>query len=336
MTALALLLVTAVLSAAVQEEMIVGLHQLNRPDSISVGNGYIYIMEGITTCIYDLESLEFVKTFGREGAGPGEIKRNPFAGDLTAVPHRGKVYISSMGKLLVFSREGDFLKEYKTDVQASYSPFADRFFLIDTYGEGREIPVLTIFVTNPDLGDKKPVHITAIETGLNSGFDLPWTTFDPVAYRDRLYVADTQRGFSIHIYDKYGKEIDRIYKERTPRKVGPEYRENTLHWFKTHPAWKNIFPRIQDQITFKTYHPPIHSLFVDSGKIYVFTDRRKNGLRECLVMNLKGEEFATRYLAAEELYGMDFIPLHLIHQGIFYRLVENIEREIWELYRIPL
>jgi hypothetical protein len=77
-------------------------------------------------------------------------------------------------------------------------------------------------------------------------------------------------------------------------------------------------------------------MFVDNGKIYVFTSRLKDGLRECRVMNLTGADIGTRYLPVQDLYGMDFIPLHLIYGGFFYRLVENIERETWELYRTPL
>jgi hypothetical protein len=51
---------------------------LLKPNFLRVSSDGIFIFEGATVYMYSIENLSFIRKFGREGEGPGEIKLFPF------------------------------------------------------------------------------------------------------------------------------------------------------------------------------------------------------------------------------------------------------------------
>jgi hypothetical protein len=77
-------------------------------------------------------------------------------------------------------------------------------------------------------------------------------------------------------------------------------------------------------------------MIVADDRIYVLTYKMKEGMTECIVMDLKGKEEKRVFVLAPELLGMDFYAKYEIYKGEFYTLLENEDEEVWELHRMKL
>lgn len=314
------------------------LAKINKPTGIVIGNGNIYISEDTTIYIYDLKTYQYKDKFGKEGEGPGEMKQNPFGGPLLIIPADDRVYITSMGKFSIFDQDGKFLKEYKiSPFTGGCYPFGDRFIMISSFRKGENKLVFAVFFADQDLKkDEKPIIITNFEIGQNAGFTFPFTFFFPFPYQDKLYVAPAPEKFNIDVFDAKGKKINTIVKEYKPIRLPKEYRDKTLNWFKTSPAYKNFFNFFKERIKFRDFFPPVNGIVVMNDKIYVFTYVFKDDLRECIIMDLKGQELKRVFLPIERVYGFDFVPKYTLDNDIFFILKEDVEEETWELHKIEL
>ena len=322
----------------VQAEKVAVFEAFGRPEGINIGNGCIYIHERTTFFIYNLKNYKFVNKFGKEGEGPGEIKRNPFGGPMLFEPHNGKVYISSMGKLLIFSKTGEYEKEYKVNATDSYYPFGERYVCLSTTPkeETSREPVLALFLAEKNLKKGKLIYKSDFEVGPNFKWSFPITPFYPDSDGDKLFVIAGTHGFAIDAFDQNGKKLYRIKRDYKRIKIPSSYKDKTMKWFETDPNYKQLYEFIKTRIKIKDYYPPINAMIADNGKIYVLTNKMKKGQRECIVMDLKGNENKRTYVPIPELYGMDFHFLFTIKNNYLYKLEENIDDDTWELYKIEI
>jgi hypothetical protein len=84
---------------------------------------------------------------------------------------------------------------------------------------------------------------------------------------------------------------------------------------------------------FKDYFPAIKAFSVDNDLLYVITNKKRNELWECIVMNLKGKELKREFVPLQESEPYTYYPLlYSIENGKFYALIENEDDETWELY----
>ena len=85
---------------------------LLKPNFLRVSSDGIFIFEGATVYMYSIENLSFIRKFGREGEGPGEIKLSLFYSNSMMV-FPDPVFVDSVDKILYFSKEGKLIKERK-------------------------------------------------------------------------------------------------------------------------------------------------------------------------------------------------------------------------------
>lgn len=312
--------------------------EFGQPEGMVIGNGYIYINEKTTIYIYNLADYKFVKKFGQEGEGPGEIKLNPFGGPLVVLPDKGKIYITSAGKLTIFSKTGEYIKEYKVNAFDSYYPFAEKYICYSSTPkekDSREI-VLALFMADKNFKKGKLIYKSDFEVGMNVQFNFPITPFYPGIADDKLFVTAGIHGFAIDVFDKNGDKLYRIKKDYKQLKIPSYYKDRTLKWFKKDPGYRQFYEFFKDRISFKDYYPPIYTMLIDKGKIYILTNKMKQEQRECIIMDLKGNEIKRVYLPVQERYGMDYSFHFIIFDNYFYKLEENIDDETWELSRISI
>jgi hypothetical protein len=321
-----------------QAKKVAAFEDFGQPGSINIGNGYIYIQEKTTIFIYNLKDYKFVKKFGKEGEGPGEIKFNPYGGPITVTPYKDNVYISSFGKLTIFSKTGEYLKEYKINAFDNYTPFGEKYICLSSTPKEENIQkiVLGIFLADENLKKGKIIYKSDMEIGPNAQFNFPITPFFPNIEGNKLFVIAGIHGFAIDVFDQNGEKLYGIKKDYNNLKVPASYKDKTLDWFKKAPNFKQFYEYFKTHMSFKEYYPPIYTMLVDSGKLYVMTNKTKEEQRECIVMDLKGNELKRIYLPVPEQYGMDFNFHITINNSVFYKLEENIDEETWELHRIEL
>jgi len=333
-----LVLCIGLIAIPLHAEKVSVLTEVNKPETIQFGSGNIYILEGTTVYIYDEVTYKYKGKFGKEGEGPGEIKKNPFGGPLVMVPYKGKVTISSTGKYSVFSKDGEFEKEMKINAFDNFYPFEDIFICLSTYSPGQGELYLAVYKADKDFKKaKEPLVVTDTMVGQSFKLVFPFTAFAPFPYKDKLYIAPDPKKFTIEVYDKNVKKINTITKEYKRKKLPGEYRQKTLQWFKTDPNWRNAYESFKRRITFRDYYPPIFTVLVDNDKIYVPTfNFDKKGDRECVIMDLEGKELKRVYLPMKESYGMEFSFPYNIYKDNFYIIMENLDDETWELHKVKI
>jgi hypothetical protein len=312
--------------------------EFGQPGGIYVGNGCIYVQEKTTIFVYNLKNYQFVTKFGKEGEGPGELKINPFGTPMNVEPYNGKIYITSLGKLSIFSKTGEFIKEYKVNPNDSFYPFGSKYVCLSTaakYKNGQEI-VLALFLSDENLKKGKLIYKSDFEVGANFQFSFPITPFYPDTDGDKLFIIAGIHGFAIDAFNQNGEKIYRIKRDYKRIKLPSSYKDETLKWFKEAPNFKELYEFFKTRITFKDYYPPIYIMYADNGTIYVLTNKLDKDQRECIVMDLEGNEKKRVYLPVPENYGMDFSFHFTIKDNYFYKLEENIDEETWELIKIKI
>ena len=333
-----LVMIACMLGTFLQAEKVAELTEIARPQAIDWGNGNIYILEGTTIYIYDDSTYAYKGKFGKEGEGPGEIRTQPFGGPLLMLPMKGKLVVSSMGKLSTYSPDGTFVNERKISVFDTFYPFGDRYICMTVHTREDRKQVLAIYLADKNLEKTgEPVIISKVEVGQNASFLFPFTAFFPIPYGEKLYVASDPEAFTIDIYDQKGKKTNTLQLDYIPIQIDPEYRKKTETWFQKDASWKNIYPFFKDKINYRKYYPPVHALIAGNDRLYVSTHRfNDKGWRECIILTPKGKEIKRVFLPIPETYGMDFSAPFNFHDRCFYTFVENPDEEIWELHKISL
>jgi len=313
----------------------VKMPQLSKPEQIAIGNGILYVLEGTTIHMYDMKKYTYLGKFGKEGEGPQEIKKNPYGGPILMVPHQGKVYVTSMAKLSIFSKTGEFISEHKVDLADSFYPFADSFVCLSAYNgtETNGKTYMTVFIADKDLKKGKILYVSDFEVGMNFKFEFPFNRFYPNMTDDRVFVIAGKEGFVIDVFDKLGNKAYRIEKQEPVISVPGNYQEETEKAFKKSAQFSGAWEFFKERISYRKNFPAIVDFAVDGQEIYVMTSKIKgDGERECIVLDLKGKEKRRLYLPIPEQYGLEFTNVYLFRDGVFYHMLEDEDYENWELH----
>jgi hypothetical protein len=102
---------------------------------------------------------------------------------------------------------------------------------------------------------------------------------------DKIFVADTRKGFHIAVFDSQGAPLYEINQNYVALPVPPEYNSALKKKLDETQSWLNKVANIK----FRDSFPAFNSFKIADGKIYVSTYAEKDGLYELVVMNLKGE-----------------------------------------------
>jgi hypothetical protein len=317
-------------------EKLATLKEIVKPDGMVIGNNCLYVNEKVTFHVYSFKDFKYLTSFGKEGEGPEEIKKNPFGGPIVFTPINGRVYVSSLAKFTIYDSMGKFIKEIRIPPNDSLMPLGDKYLASTTVSQKDGLPVLSACVMDKNLKKIKDLYISDITVGQGMKFEFPWTPFFPVAANNRIYIPLGKEGFVIGVFSDNGNLLYRIEKQYTPIKVSEDYKKNTMKAFKANPNFKQFWEFLKNQITFKKFYPPVQDMAVGKKRIYVFTYRQKQGKTECIVLDLKGKEIKRVYVPYPQMYAMDFRFPSIVFQQNFYLLSENEDEEVWELHRYSL
>ncbi len=338
-----LLLITCLTATLMTAKNTGTIPQPPNPGQLTVCAEGIYVFDRFTIYRYS-HDLKPLGSFGREGEGPGELKKNRFHQNfMFLLPDR--IFVDTVDKMLLFSKTGKLLEERKKgrNLWTQTLPAGNRFVVkqLDRSDNKREF--ITIVLYNSKLEKIKELYrqISPIQiTSLDILYDSPylWTT------DDKIFIEQSPKGFLISVYDTEGKHLYNIDKPYEKIKVTPEDREKGLQFYKETQFVKDIgFDEIKKRVKFLStdiFHP-IQHFRVIGKKLYVKTFKRKKGMEEYVVMDLKGKELARHYLPpvaktplSAQINGIDK-QLYGFYNDAFYYLKENEEEE-WELHVIPL
>ena len=147
----------------------------------------------------------------------------------------------------------------------------------------------------------------------------------------RIFVSDSEKGFFIKVFDEKGNELYTIDKDKDieKTKISDEFKNREIEEFKQSGFWKHELKQHNTKLTFPEYFPAYGWVTVNNGKIYAQTYKRKNNKTRFIVLDLKGKILKEVYLPVQNEQGH---RRQAIHNNTLYKLIENLEKESWELH----
>lgn len=312
------------------------LQEVSRPDAIAAGNNRLYISEGASVYIYTLKDYHLGKKFGKKGEGPREFNVSPVSAPLVVYPYNDKTYISSVAKLSVFTKDGEYIKESKVMSNMLCIPIGNAYVGTGTTVDEKNRQVSSVNFYNEKFEKVRELYATDLQIGPSFTISFPFTSSNFISYKDRIYLAAGKEGFAIDVFDANGTKLYRIKKDYRPLKLTAAYKDSTENWFKTHHVYKQVWDALKSRVSYKEYFPAFRDILVSGDRIYVLTYKTKNHDTECIVMDLQGNEQKRVFLACPRNLGLDLHPKYTTYNRDFYTLLENEEKEVWELHKTEI
>ncbi len=242
--------------------------------------GNIFIIRpptGEGDLVYILSSEGQLKsTFGAFGQGPFELE---YPNDIVVAPNN-EVWIheSPKNKYHVFSNDGEGI--YETTLKFGFETIIPLIngkhlltrLVIGDVEKAKYFPiVISIYdslfqeILELDRFSKRPNRPLAptFQEKIVNGIQY---VAEGKAIGNRIYVANSDRGYEVLKYDTEGELLQKIRKEYNPVPVTQSYKTEYLK------QYEDFMPEYAKTIYFPTHWHPFHSFFLDdSGKLYVMT-----------------------------------------------------------------
>lgn len=328
---LLIFLLNTILSFA---EKLTDLPEILRPDNLIVDGDRFYITSGeLMIYAYSTVDYKFIKQFVKQGEGPAEaalsIKLKNYPNFLTVEDYPKKI--------MYFSKYGDYIKEKRIpanlmDISCLSDNFLGKIKYID---DKKQIEYFSINLMDNDFNPvklvRKSIELEIFTSKKTNKKKIVRPCGGHIVYRiynNRIYITDTNKGFIIIVFDNSGKQLYEIKKEYKKVRVPQAYIDNIMNKLKKTPIWDRI--KTKYRYIFPKYFTAIKNYWVINDKIYVLTHEKKEGKEigndqnELVILDLKGNFLKSTFVPD--------IDLCTICNDRYYYLLENEDKEIWELH----
>jgi hypothetical protein len=204
----------------------------------------------------------FIQSFGRKGQGPGEMQ---YPRHLALGPD-GRIVISEMGRLLEYDGDGGFLRTVPLDFSSRVTAGPDGTWIAQNVGQefraDGQTMTWSLRLLDPGYGHPRPLDSLSAEIS-KTKLPFPEPLLCWSVSRDRVFVANQERGYDICVYDAAGTLRRRIKKDFTPVPVSDPFKEKVL---------KPLPEPMRKAVEFPATHPPFQALAAsDDGRLFVAT-----------------------------------------------------------------
>ena len=304
---------------------VVPMKGLMKPDALQADKKHLYITDGWEIKIFSRKDFKPVKTFGKKGEGPGE-----FMGYIIAYVQPDYIFINTPNKILYYSLDGNFIKEKRIrGIFGRFKPVNEGFVGYH-YAPRKGVMHEYVFLMDSELKRTKELYERRYFAQRNS--DLNLIEERPPFFHivdEKIYV-DGIDGV-IYVFDKTGKKIDAI---KLPIKWIPftiEHKQRFINGLKSRTETRIYYERVRHRLEFPDHFPLIRMFHVSDNKIYVMTNKEKEGKNEFLVLDMKGRLLKTLFLPISSFDETMIVITYDIVHGVLYHLKENEQTENWEV-----
>lgn len=327
-----MLVVLIVLSCGLlQAKKVATFSDLLKPSRMVIEDDKIYITEETTVYIYSSQDYHFIKKFGKAGEGPKEFLRF-----VLIIPHQDHLIVNSMGKISIYTRDGEFIKEIKASggINFNYQPLGKNYVGVSISLEDNT-RYESINLYGPDLKKLKTILRRESDTQptknvikiLNS--TLQYLTFD-----DKLYIVEGKE-FVIKVYDTDVKELMVIKRDYDRVKFGEADKQKIFKELETNPRTKQYLEVVKKMAVFPDTYPAIVAIFQRDDFVYAMTYRRQGDKYEFFVFDGNGNFLKKVFIPFVFQTAMTPYPFS-IKDGKLYQLIENEDTEEWELHQTQI
>ncbi len=310
------------------------LDDVSKPFEIKVDAARIYIIEGTTIFVYSLKDYKLLSKFGKKGEGPGEFKVRP-NGRVKIYPLDDYIYVASIGRVSIFTKNGGFVKEIPASSGRDFKPVGHKHFISlgDSLGEGKIENGETysaIGLLNSNLKKIKTIF-KLLNIQHKGAIRVYSRSLNFKSYKKNIYISG-KKGFIINVFDIQGNNLYNIDHKFKKIKITETDKKKVLQWFKKDPRYNEIqYQYIKKHIKFPYYYPAIDELRIKDNKIYVRTFNTNGNNYEFVIFDTRGNYLKTQYIYLERENPV-YPYVYDIANGYVYQLIEDIENEKWELH----
>ncbi len=286
-----------VCAAPLFPEKVAELPEVDHPAAMTIADSILYICDRESIHLFQLKPFHFVEKFGRRGEGPGEFNSPPH---LVVYPNH--LFINTMGKIMKFSKKGEFLEQSKIP----FTYFYVYFPLMQTGPNYVGLPLKRVedtvpFIHTVNIYDSQLKLIKEIYQGtspqllppsrpgtkiIKQDYEVIPDCLEVAVEDNKIYVGDTRRGFFIAVFSNTGEHLFDIEKKYRKVKVPDEFKKEFWQEMRASERWEEQKQRYNYLI--KDYYPAFYSMKIQQKKIYVTTYDQKNSFYELVVLDLQG------------------------------------------------
>ena len=322
-----------------QSPQVFALPEIEEARCVRAEHGRVYVQDKRDIAVYSINDGRFLRRIGRPGQGPGEFA---LLGGFAVLSDR--IVVADIAKTLFFSVEGEYLGQIVPPTRIMTYPFlpvGDHFvgFPRERQEDGSLLPPMGVvydaagklakrFIDVPDiLPPPPPPRGSSRPSGIEDVLMIR-DYFDYAVHDDKIFVADSSKGFFISVFDETGTLLYEIRHALDKLKVTKDYRDfakksQPERYWATH---KPIFP---------DYFPAIAAFKIDGGGIYAITPAKRDGRYEVIVMDLKGNILERRFrfpIQIDLWVPYRFARTFDVEAGRFVWVEYNDSKEEYELH----
>jgi hypothetical protein len=297
------------------------LPELTNPAGIVVEDDQIYITQFPNIFIYALKDFKLKKTFGIRGEGPAEFK-----GYARISVYPDYIFVNSIGKILFFTREGEYIKELKSpEPQTRYKPLGKKYVgRRETVEKGVYYGIISFYDEN--LNKIKEVYREkgALELGKYFNPLIDPCHFDILGDKIIINARDV-----LLVFNSEGEKISSIKHDYRKVKVTEAFKKDIVESFKK--GDRKQYEMLKDILQFPEYWRGIWGFAVLDKKIYVATHFKKVDKLEYFIFDINGKLLNTIYVPRKDRGIREHLYPATFSKGILYQLIENENLDGWLL-----
>ncbi len=323
-------------SLDLDKRKIVPIPELIKPDLLIVDGKRLIIRQKMVVSVYSLKDFKLICSFGKKGEGPKEFKPYQFVeSGINISILKNQIIVGSNKKLTFFSKNGKFIYEKKlNDAMAFNWRLLENGFVAMTYLTEGNIPYFSFSLYDIN-GEKIKNLINRMIPHYKQDNMVLWSK---LAYKSvssfqligkKIYIPSGDK-FAITVFDSMGKQEKIIKTNYKKLIVTDRDRQRIIEAWKESPYIKKNWSSLKKVIKIPNVFPAINSIHVDGNKLFVQTFKLEKGKTEFFIFDQFGNQIQQIFLLIKYRNIIDTFP-YTISAGKLYQLVENEDKEEWEL-----
>jgi hypothetical protein len=313
------------------------LPEIFNPLAIKVDGDHIYITQGVEVFIYSKKELKLITKFGKAGEGPREFKKSPlpWIPSVNIYLKDDNLLVNSLGRVSLFSKKGEFISENQTGADARFIPIGKKYVRMQ-YTVNEKLHVISADLINADFKKEKNIcqYVFPAQEGKKRN---PLLLVRMNSYFDRLvedgkfvFPSDTNE---IWIFNDKGEKIVSFTPEYSKVPIDSAMRKRIDDFFTNH-LFKEVYLREKSQnlIFLPKFMPVFKDYRLDQGKIYIFSNFKKENKYETFIYDFSGKLLKKTYLPLLESDSIMSLYPYDIKDNKIYQLVFDEEDDQFEIF----
>ncbi len=332
--ALLICLLLVLFTQSTEAARTVPMPRLVNPEVIEIDDNQLYIVEGTSIYIYDLNTLKFKKKFGRRGEGPREFIVNPESGRPMFIDvQRDNIIVTSLGKVSFFSKKGEFIKETRfSQGRGEYvQPLGDVFVGQSIFPQGDKL-MRAIRLYDHSLKVIKDVVTLEHHFQRDKGISLVRDCQAFRTWNNKLFSA-WSADFEITVFDADARKGHAIKFPYQRVKVTKQHKKDITYILETHPSLKNLLAALRPKLIFPEHFPAIVDLRFDEGKLYAIMFKETEKGNEIKILEPTGKLLKTIYVPWKKMDALQPYPFG-IKNGKLYQVAEEGEDWVMQVTKL--